>query len=146
MLSELQALEHLPLHDAFQGWFAGNPEVSTIAVYTGLQLVSTEPGYALIAFRPDGRHANPGGTLQGGILTTVADAAMGTAFASTLEENEGFATLELKINFLRPVTSEEVRFEAKVLHRGRKTGLVECDISTGQGKLVARCSSTLMVL
>ena len=146
MISQLQALEHLPLHEAFQGWFAGNPDVSTIAEYTNMQLVSTEPGFAVIACQPDRRHANPGGTLQGGILTTVADAAMGTAIASTLMENEAFATLELKVNFLRPVRQEMLRFEGKVVHRGSTTALVECDITNEQGKLVARCNSTIMIL
>ncbi len=50
----------------------------------------------------DERHANPMGTLHGGILCDVADAAMGMAFVSTLAPEETFTTLELRINFFRP--------------------------------------------
>lgn len=57
----------------------------------------------VIAFEASGRHANPMGTLHGGVLCDIADAAMGMAYASTLEEGETFGTLELKINFLKPV-------------------------------------------
>ncbi|MFQ5771237.1 MAG: PaaI family thioesterase, partial [bacterium] len=49
------------------------------------------------------QHANPMGTLHGGVLCDIADAAMGMAYASTLEQGESFTTLELKINFLKPV-------------------------------------------
>ena len=48
------------------------------------------------------QHSNPMGTIHGGILCDLADAAMGIAFFSTLEPGESFTTLELKINFLRP--------------------------------------------
>src|SRR4051794_11623169 len=49
------------------------------------------------------RHANPMGTVHGGVLTTLADSAMGMAYAAQLREGETFTTLELKINFMRPV-------------------------------------------
>ena len=48
------------------------------------------------------QHSNPMGTIHGGVLCDVADAAMGMAFFSTLGDGESFTTLELKINFLRP--------------------------------------------
>jgi uncharacterized protein (TIGR00369 family) len=141
----LKAVAHLPLYDTLRRWFAGDPEVSTVAAYTGMRLLSTEPGQAIVAFDPDRRFDNAGGTLQGGILTTVADATMGLAFITTLRGAEGFATLDLKVNFLRPVTNGGLRFEGTVMHRGKTIGLVECDVTDEKGKRVARCSSTCMV-
>lgn len=112
-----------------------------------MKLVSTETGRAVITFRAEKRFSNAAGTLQGGMLTTVADAAMGLAFLCALQETEGFTTLELKVNFLRPVTSGTLlRFEAVVAHRGRTAGLVNCNVSGEKGRLVAQCSSTCMVL
>jgi uncharacterized protein (TIGR00369 family) len=92
------------------------------------------------------RHANPMGTLHGGVLCDLADAAMGYAYASSLAEGETFTTVELKINFLRPVWSGRVLAAARMVTRGRTIGLVECDVTDAAGKLVARASSTCMTL
>jgi uncharacterized protein (TIGR00369 family) len=86
------------------------------------------------------------GTLHGGILCDVADAAMGIAYNSTLEDDESFTTLELKINFLRPVRTEKLRAVGKIVKRGKTIGLVECDVTNEEGALIARCSSTCMTL
>jgi len=61
-------------------------------------------------------------------------------------EEETFTTLEVKINFLRPVFEGKLFAKAKVVHRGRTVGLVDCDITTEDGKLVARAVSTCSVL
>jgi uncharacterized protein (TIGR00369 family) len=92
------------------------------------------------------RHHNPTGVVQGGILCSLADVAMATAFASTLEPGETFTTLELKINYLRPVVEDTIRALGAVLHRGRRTAMLEAVITDSQGREVARCTSTVMVL
>jgi uncharacterized protein (TIGR00369 family) len=66
-------------------------------------MIEVEPGRAVMALEAGERHANPMGTLHGGVLCDLADAAMGMAYAATLDEGETFTTLELKINFLKPV-------------------------------------------
>ena len=86
------------------------------------------------------------GTLHGGIMCDLADAAMGFAYASTLQSDESFTTLELKINFLRPVWKTRLTASARVVHRGRTVGLVECDVTDAEGRLVARASSMCMTL
>ena len=86
------------------------------------------------------------GTVHGGILCDLADAAMGFAYASTLQQDETFTTLELKINFLRPVWHTRLTATANVVQRGRTVGLVECDVRDAEGRLVARASSTCMTL
>jgi uncharacterized protein (TIGR00369 family) len=79
-------------------------------------------------------------------LCDVADAAMGIAYASTLGKDESFTTLELKINFLKPVWQAQLTAEGRVVKRGRTMGLTECDITDEKGSLVARASSTCMTL
>jgi uncharacterized protein (TIGR00369 family) len=86
------------------------------------------------------------GTLHGGVLCDVADAAMGLAFSATLDEGESFTTLELKINFLKPVWKARLKAIGRVVRRGRVIGLVECDVTDEGGSLVARSSSTCMIL
>jgi uncharacterized protein (TIGR00369 family) len=86
------------------------------------------------------------GTLHGGVLCDIADAAMGMAYASSLGEGETFTTLELKINFLRPVRTARLRAVGEVVSRGRTIGLVTCDVRDEEERLVARASSTCMML
>jgi uncharacterized protein (TIGR00369 family) len=86
------------------------------------------------------------GTLHGGILCDLADAAMGVAFASTLSAGESFTTLELKINFLRPVWDALLIAEAHVVSRGRTVGMAECKITDERNRFIAKATSTCMVL
>jgi len=103
-------------------------------------------GRVTVEFEAGERYANPMGTLHGGVLCDIADAAMGVAYRSTLAEGETFTTIELKINFLRPVWKAKLHAEAKVVHAGKTVGLIECDILDEQQRLVARASSTCMAL
>jgi uncharacterized protein (TIGR00369 family) len=117
-----------------------------IARLIGFRLTSVRHGEAVVELEASDTHANPMGSLHGGVLCDIADAAMGIAYASTLDDGESFTTLELKINFLRPVWKEKLRAVGRVVKRGRVVGMVECDITNVDGALVARSSSTCMVL
>jgi uncharacterized protein (TIGR00369 family) len=103
-------------------------------------------GESVMTMVAEERHSNPMGTIHGGILCDLADAAMGVAFFSTLEPGESFTTLELKINFLRPFWTGKLVARGRVVHRGRTVGMVECDIVDDQERLIARSSSTCSVL
>jgi uncharacterized protein (TIGR00369 family) len=112
----------------------------------GFEVKETAEGRAVLSLAAGPQHANPMGTLHGGVLCDVADAAMGIAFASTLGPEQTFTTVELKINFFRPVWEARLRAEGKVVRRGSRLGYVECDITDEQGRLVAKASSTCMAL
>ena len=117
-----------------------------VATLIGFRLASVEPGVAVLELEAGPQHANPMGTLHGGIFCDVADAAMGMAWASTLDEGETFTTLELKINFLKPVWAGKLVATGRVVKAGRTVGLAECDVVDASGGLVARASSTVMTL
>src|SRR5450432_2075465 len=123
-----------------------NMPVPPIAQRLGWTMTGLEPGSATIELDVDERLANPMGTLHGGVLCDIADAAMGIAYASELARGESFTTLELKINFMKPVRRGHLRAVGKVVKRGRTVGLVECDVLDDKGSLVARASSTCMTL
>jgi uncharacterized protein (TIGR00369 family) len=112
----------------------------------GLELKVIEPGRAVFEMEADERHHNPMGTLHGGIYCDLADAAMGYAYAATLDEGETFTTVELKTNFFRPVRQGRLIAEARVIKSGSSLGYVECDVKDVAGKLLARSSSTCMKL
>ena len=126
---------------------AGEIPAPPIAHTLGFTMTSIEKGSA--RFEMDAlpeRHANPMGTLHGGVLCDLADGAMGMAFASTLEQGESFTTLELKMNYLKPVWRAHLVAEGRVIKRGRDVGLIECDVTDQDGALVAHATSTCMVL
>jgi uncharacterized protein (TIGR00369 family) len=117
-----------------------------VARLIGFEVKNIADGRATVVLPAGPQHANPMGTLHGGILCDIADAAMGIAFASTLAPDESFTTIELRINFFRPVWQAELKAEAAVLRRGHTVGFVECEISDEQNRLVAKAASTCMVL
>ena len=119
-----------------------------VATLIGFEAVSVEKGAAVFRLqtRRD-KHANPMGTVHGGILCDVADAAMGMACASLLDDGESFTTLELKINYLRPVLDGLLEARARVVHSGKSMVYLECEIvALPEEKLVAKASSTCTIL
>ena len=84
-----------------------------IARLIGFEAKEIAAGRAVLTLAAGPQHANPMGTLHGGVLCDVADAAMGIAFAATLAPDESFTTVELKINFFRPVWTAQLRAEGK---------------------------------
>src|SRR5262252_8595536 len=111
---------------------------SPAARLIGFEVPESGGGRALVTLQAGPQHANPMGTLHGGILCDIADAAMGIAYASTLDGEESFTTIELKINFLKPIWSAKLRADGRVVKRGRTIGLTECDITDEKGSLVAK--------
>src|SRR5262245_35991360 len=103
-------------------------------------------GRAVGTPRAGPQHANPMGTLHGGVLCDLTDAAMGMAFVSTLAPDESFTTAALSINFFRPVWQTLLRAEAHVVNRGRNVGYLECDVIDQDDRLVAKATSTCLVL
>src|SRR5207245_11654340 len=89
-----------------------------IARLIGFEAKDIADGRATVVLAAGPQHANPMGTLHGGILCDIADAAMGIAFASTLAPDESFTTVELKINFFRPVWQSQLKAERTGLLRG----------------------------
>src|SRR5262249_15929902 len=103
-----------------------------IADLIGFGVSEAADGRAVVLIETGPQHFNPMGTLHGGVLCDIADTAMGFAFASTLAAGESFTTVELKINYLRPVRQAQLRAEGRVVQRGRTIGYVECDVTDGE--------------
>lgn len=117
-----------------------------IANTLGLALEHFEPGYARVRMDVHPGLYNPMGTLHGGVYCDLSDWAMGVAFFCSLDEDEAMTTLEMKINFFRPLIAGPAIAEARVITRGKTTGYIECDIRDGEGRLAARASSTCYIL
>jgi uncharacterized protein (TIGR00369 family) len=132
--------------ERLQRWLRGELPAPPIAALIGFRPVEFKLGTSTFELLASGRHANPMGTLHGGVICDVADIAMGTAMASTLEEDESFTTLDLTAKYLKPVHEAKVTATATVTKRTRTLGLVECEVTDEAGSLVAKVFSTCMVL
>jgi uncharacterized protein (TIGR00369 family) len=135
MNNEKSVAQHVATHIA-----------APVADLIGFNVTDIADGRSVVLLQAQQRHFNPMGTVHGGILCDIADVGMGSAFASTLAPGESFTTIELKINFFRPVRETLLRAESRVLQRGRTVGYVECEIFDEADKLVAKSNSTCMVL
>ena len=124
---------------------ASNSKVA-IAELIGFGVDAIGNGRATATLDAGPQHANPMGTVHGGVLCDIADAAMGMAFVSTLAPDESFTTMSLTINFFRPVWRAHLRAEARVVNRSKNTGYLECEIADQDGKLIAKAASTCTVL
>ncbi len=117
-----------------------------VAELIGFERLSFGDGRCTMRLEAGPEHANPMGTLHGGILCDIADGAMGMAFFTTCAEGESFTTLELKINFLRPFWTGTLLAHGSVVQRGKTVGMAECDVVDEDDRLIAKATSTVMAL
>jgi len=132
--------------DEFRAIITGEAPGPPVGELIGLRLTAIEKGQATFELDAGPQHASPLGTMHGGILCDLADAAMGCAYASQLADEESFTTLELKINFLKPIWEGRLVAVATVVKAGRSVGLSECKITDRHDNLVAYATSTLVTL
>jgi len=112
----------------------------------GFHVEQLDAGSAVVAMEADGRHANVLGATHGGIPFVLADTAAGLAHLGLLAEGDAGTTIEMKINFVRPVWQTKLRAEARTIHQGRTLSLLECAVFDEEGRLVARALATLIRL
>lgn len=132
--------------DSLRGLVTGETSPPPIAKLVGFTAKRVELGASVMELDATERHANPMGTLHGGVICDVADAAMGIAFATTLEDDESFTTLDLTAKYFKPIWNARIRAAAQVVKRTRTLGLIECDVTDEAGSLVAKVYSSCMVL
>jgi uncharacterized protein (TIGR00369 family) len=120
-----------------------------IATLLGFELDEVEEGRAVFAVTPEEMHYNPIGVVHGGLAATLLDSATGCAVQSTLEPGVLYTTLEVKVNFARPMTRDTGRVlcEATVVHRGRTVATAEGRVvAEATGKLLAHGTATCLLM
>jgi uncharacterized protein (TIGR00369 family) len=127
---------------------AGELPGAPIAELLGFAPVETEEGRVVFAATPGPQHYNPIGSVHGGLAATLLDSAMGCAVHSTLPAGVGYTTLELKVNFVRPITSETGRIvcEGTIVHRGGRVATAEGRVfAEADGSLLAHGTTTCLI-
>jgi uncharacterized protein (TIGR00369 family) len=142
-----RAAELVPL-EVMRRIASGELPQPPIAATLGIRLVEAEPGRAVFECEPAEFHYNPIGTVHAGVASTLLDSAMGCALATTLERGVAWTTLELKANFVRPLTAGMgvVRCTGTVLHAGRRVSTTEARLEGADERLYAHGTSTILVL
>jgi uncharacterized protein (TIGR00369 family) len=112
----------------------------------GARISESEPGRVVLELDAGPEHRHGGGVVQGGVITQIADAAMGMSLATLQEDGLWNTTIELKINFIRPVISGRIRAVGRVVEIKQTLMFSEADVLDEQGRLVARASSTCLAV
>jgi uncharacterized protein (TIGR00369 family) len=133
--------------DFLRAMLTGEIPPPPVAELVGLRIEAAEPGRVVFALDAAEFHLNPNGVLHGGIAALVCDTVCGCAVTTELPPGETCATLEIKVNYLRPVGAGGGRLvgTGTVLHLGRRSALSEAKLVDPRGKLVAHATSTLMI-
>lgn len=113
-----------------------------------LRLVEIDEGRAIFEIHFAEYHYSRFGKVQGGIECPALDAATGYAVHSTLRAGVGYTTLELKVNYVRPITSETglMRCLGSVIHRGHRVAVAEAKMLDCKGLLYAHAIATCLIL
>lgn len=120
-----------------------NAEDSPVNAWVGLETVSMGEGEATLQLPTRAEMTNYQGTVHGGLIALLADATMGRAVASTLADRSRQANFDLKVSFIGAARVGSVlRAYARMLHRGRRTGVAECRIEDDRGRLIATATAT----
>jgi uncharacterized protein (TIGR00369 family) len=133
------------LADFVRRWHAGELPLAPIVDLLGIRSRSLGDGHAEVEMDADSRLHNAMGILHGGVLLDLADVVMGVALATVAEEGETFSTLQSSVSYLRPVKAGRLVAAARVVHRGRTVGHLECEVRDAEGRGVARVTSVLAI-
>ncbi|MFD2935564.1 PaaI family thioesterase [Spirosoma flavum] len=133
--------------DYLRGIIAGKYPAAAIANTLDMQIEAVEEGKVTFSIVPQEFHYNPIGSVHGGVFCTILDSALGCAIHSTLPAGTGYTTLELKVNFIRPltITTGKVLAIGTLIHSGRSVATAEAKIVDEQGKLYAHATTTCML-
>jgi len=113
----------------------------------GFRIAAIDAGFAQLEFEADAeRHGNQQGTVHGGMLCELADATIGTAHSTAIRDGETFTSIELKMNFFRPVWRSLLTATARQVQHGKTLTHYHCEITREDGKMVALATSTVMTL
>jgi len=147
-MTSAQALPDTRGLDFLRAIIEGKLPAPPIAETLAFRGFSVEEGLAVFECEPSEFHYNPIGMVHGGLAATLLDSAMACAVHSMLPAGAGYTTVEMKINFVRPMTAASgvVRAEGKVIQVGQTLATAEGRLTDKRGKLCAFATETCLIL
>lgn len=142
--AQLAGLTGLQIFDAIFAGRLPSPLIGHTLDFVPIEIVE---GRAVFQGRPSLDHYNPLGTVHGGWISTLLDSCVGCAVHSALPAGKAYTTAELKVNFVRPVTTKValLRAEGKTIHVGSRMATADGRLVGPDGKLYAHASTTCFV-
>jgi uncharacterized protein (TIGR00369 family) len=139
---EMSGLEYL------QAIGRGELPAPPIMALLNIGFEEAQAGRVVFSVEPAEYHYNPIGMVHGGLASTLCDSAMGCAVHSVLPMGVGYSTIELKINFVRPLTVATglVLCEGKVINVGGRVATAEARVTDRAGKLYAHATTTCLLM
>ena len=125
----------------------GRISPAPVAMLVGYRISDVVRGRAVVELEPEEYLYNPFATVHGGIVTTLLDTAMASAVLSMLAKGMSCSTIEIKSNFVRPITAGTgtLRCEARPVHLGKPMATAEGRLKDKRGELYAHGISTLSI-
>ena len=126
---------------------AGRIPPPPISQLVQMDIVEAEPGRVVFTCAPDESAYNPIGVVHGGLVCTLLDSVAGCALHSTLPQGKGYTSVEIKVNYLKPVRASSGLLTAvgTVVKAGSRVGFTEGVVTDASGAVVATATSTLLV-
>lgn len=140
-LPQLPGIQYL--RKMMNGELPGPP----IASHMNMRPTMVEEGKVTFECHPDESHFNPLGTVHGGVMCTLLDSVVGCAAHTLLPVGIGYTSIELKVNYLRPVqpTSAPLTAVGRVVKGGQRISFAEGEVIDAAGKVVATASGSLLI-
>ena len=112
----------------------------------GMEIIGIKKGWAKIRLPFTKKLTNGIGVAHGGAIFSPADSAVGMALIGLTERDESISTLEMKINYLKPLSGGEIIAEAKIVHRGTMTAIGDVEVRDGDSNLIAKGLATYAIV
>lgn len=113
--------------------------------WLGLEYVAAPPDTVRVALKLRQEHMSRADRVHGGVLFTLLDTALGSVVVKSLDRGHGCATLEMKINYFRPIREGLVQAEGRLVNRSRRTAYAEGEVLNEEGKILAKASGTFFI-
>ena len=118
-----------------------------IGDHVGFRMAEVSKGRIVFTGTPEENVLNLIGTVHGGYAATILDSALALSVLSSLDADSNFTTLEIKVNYVRPITpGMPVRAEGTVVHSGRRVATSEARLTDSEGRLLAHGTTTCLIL
>jgi acyl-CoA thioesterase len=111
----------------------------------GMELVGVKKGWAKIKLPFSDKLTNAVGLMHGGAIFSPADSAVGMALIGLIDRDQNISTLEMKINYLKPVRGSAIIAEAKIIHKGAQTAIGDVEIRDENDTLIAKGLATYAI-
>jgi acyl-CoA thioesterase len=111
----------------------------------GMELLEIKKGWAIVRLPIEEKHTNAIGLVHGGAIFSAADSAVGMALVGMTNRNENISTLEMKINYMKPVKGREITAEAKIIHRGSQTAIGDVEVRDEEQNLISKGLATYAI-